>query len=67
MEAIRTRHRDPRHGGYFWSFDDKGPRERDKLAYGHAFVLLRLQHRCAGHPQADALLSDIAEVLETRI
>ena len=67
MEAIRTRHRDPRHGGYFWSFDDEGPRERDKLAYGHAFVLLAAASaKCVGHPEADALLSDIAEVLETR-
>ncbi|HYA73052.1 MAG TPA: AGE family epimerase/isomerase, partial [Roseiarcus sp.] len=57
MEAIRTRHRDSRHGGYFWSFDDEGPRERDKLAYGHAFVLLAAASaKCAGHPQADALL-----------
>jgi sulfoquinovose isomerase len=67
IAAIRTRHRDSRHGGYFWSFDDGGPRERDKLAYGHAFVLLAAASaKCAGHPEADALLSDIAEVLETR-
>ena len=67
MEAIRTRHHDSRHGGYFWSFDDEGPREREKLAYGHAFVLLAAASaKCAGHPRADALLADIAEVLETR-
>ena len=67
MAAIRTRHHDPRHGGYFWSFDDNGPRERDKLAYGHAFVLLAAASaKCAGHPEADALLADIAEVIETR-
>jgi mannose/cellobiose epimerase-like protein (N-acyl-D-glucosamine 2-epimerase family) len=67
MAAIRQRHRDPRHGGYFWSFDDDGPRERDKLAYGHAFVLLAAASaKCAGHPQADALIADIAEAIETR-
>ncbi len=67
MEAIRTRHRDSRHGGYFWSFDEEGPRQRDKLAYGHAFVLLAAASaKCAGHPQADALLADVADVLETR-
>ena len=67
MEAICTRHRDSRHGGYFWSFDDEGPRERDKLAYGHAFVLLAAASaKCAGHPQADALLAEVADVLETR-
>ena len=54
MRAIRTRHRDARHGGYFWSFDDNGPRERDKLAYGHAFVLLAASSaKFVGHPEAD--------------
>ncbi|MGD0763042.1 MAG: AGE family epimerase/isomerase [Roseiarcus sp.] len=67
VEALQTRHRDPRHGGYFWSFDDEGPRERDKLAYGHAFALLAAASaKCAGHPRADALLGDVAEVIETR-
>jgi mannose/cellobiose epimerase-like protein (N-acyl-D-glucosamine 2-epimerase family) len=67
MRAIRERHRDPRHGGYFWSFDDDGPRERDKLAYGHAFVLLAgASAKCVGHPDADALIADVAEILETR-
>lgn len=67
VKALWTRHRDARHGGYFWSFDDEGPRERDKLAYGHAFVLLAAASaKCAGHPQADALLADVAEVLDKR-
>ena len=44
-----------------------GPRERDKLAYGHAFVLLAASSaKCAGHPDADRLLADVSEVLETR-
>jgi len=65
MEALWRRHRDPVNGGYFWSFDDEGPRERDKLAYGHAFVLLAAASaKCVGHPRADALLSDVAEVLD---
>jgi mannose/cellobiose epimerase-like protein (N-acyl-D-glucosamine 2-epimerase family) len=67
MRALLTRHRDSRHGGYFWSFDAEGPRERDKLAYGHAFVLLAASSaKCAGHPDADRLLADISEILETR-
>ena len=67
VKAIRERHRDAKHGGYFWSFDDDGPRERDKLAYGHAFVLLAAASaKCVGHPDADALLADVAEILETR-
>ncbi len=52
LAALRNRHRDARHGGYFWSFDDNGPRERDKLAYGHAIVLLAAASaKCAGHPR----------------
>ena len=67
MRALWTRHRDAREGGYFWSFDADGPRERDKLAYGHAFVLLAASSaKCAGHPYADRLLADISEVLETK-
>jgi sulfoquinovose isomerase len=67
MKAILEGHRDPRHGGFFWSFDDSGPREREKLAYGHAFVLLAASSaRIVGHPDADRLLADVSEVLETR-
>ena len=67
MKALKTRHRDARHGGYFWSFDKDGPRQRDKLAYGHAFVLLAAASaKAAGHPDADALLEDITDVIEMR-
>ena len=67
MNAIWTRHRDSQHGGYFWSFDANGPLERDKLAYGHAFVLLAASSaKSVGHPDADRLLADISEVLETK-
>ena len=67
MASIWEKHRDPSHGGYLWSFDANGPRERDKLAYGHAFVLLAASSaKVAGHPDADRLLADIASVLETR-
>ncbi len=67
MKALWSRHRDAAQGGYFWSFDAQGPRERDKLAYGHAFVLLAASSaKCVGHPLADRLLADISEILETR-
>ena len=67
MQALLTRHRDPRFGGYFWSFDADGPRERDKLAYGHAFVLLAASSaKVVGHPDADRLLADISDIIETR-
>jgi sulfoquinovose isomerase len=67
MKAILERHRDARNGGYFWSFDDDGPREREKLAYGHGFVLLAASSaKVVGHPLADRLLADISEVIEKR-
>jgi len=67
MQAILKRHRDARRGGYFWSFDDDGPRESEKLAYGHAFVLLAASSaKIVGHPLADQLLADISEVLDKR-
>ena len=67
MQTIWTRHRDAKHGGYFWSFDANGPRQSDKLAYGHAFVLLAASSaKVVGHPDADRLLADISEILETR-
>ena len=67
MRALLDRHRDATHGGYFWSFDDDGPRDREKLAYGHAFVLLAASSaKLAGHPLAERLLSDISETLDKR-
>ena len=67
MKAILERHRDAKHGGYFWSFDDDGPREREKLAYGHGFVLLAASSaKIVGHPDADRLIADISEVIEQR-
>jgi len=67
VKAILQRHRDAERGGYFWSFDDSGPREREKLAYGHAFVLLAAASaKLVDHPDADRLLGDISEILERR-
>jgi sulfoquinovose isomerase len=67
MRALWTRHRDSVHGGYFLSFDADGPRERDKLAYGHAFVLLAgASAKVAGHPDADRLIADVSGILDAR-
>lgn len=67
MRFIRDHHRDPEHGGYFWSVDDAGPVRADKLAYGHAFVLLAAASAgAAGHPDARALYDDIMGVIRTR-
>jgi sulfoquinovose isomerase len=65
VNAILDRHRDARNGGYFWSFDDDGPRESEKLAYGHAFVLLAASSaKIVGHPLADRLLADASEMID---
>jgi len=67
MATLLGHHRDQKYGGYVWSFDDDGPRESEKLAYGHAFVLLAASSaKVVGHPQADALLADISAILDTR-
>ena len=67
MFSIHKHHRDPRHGGYFLSFDADGPRERDKLAYGHGFVLLAgASAKVVGHPEADRLIADVSQVLDAK-
>ncbi|OSP54805.1 AGE family epimerase/isomerase [Pseudoruegeria sp. SK021] len=67
MAFLWSRHRDAARGGYYWGVDDAGPVNDSKQAYGHAFVLLAASSaKVVGHPDADRLLADITEVLETR-
>ena len=67
MRSLWTRHRDGVHGGFFRSFSATGPRERDKLAYGHGFVLLAgASAKVAGHPDADRLIADVSGILDAR-
>ncbi|RJL09639.1 AGE family epimerase/isomerase [Paracoccus siganidrum] len=68
MRALWELHRDRTHGGYMWSFAPGGMvADGQKLAYGHAFVLLAAASaKQAGHPDADRLLADICEVIEAR-
>jgi len=64
MEFLWKRHRDPKHGGYFWGVDDEKATDSTKQAYGHAFVLLAASSaKVVGHPGADRLLADVADVL----
>jgi sulfoquinovose isomerase len=63
MDFLWKAHRDATHGGYVWGVggDDR------KQAYGHAFVLLAASSaKLVGHPDADRLLADVTEVLQTR-
>lgn len=68
MTALWQFHRDTVHGGYLTAFaPGGGVADGRKLAYGHAFVLLAASSaKLAGHPDADRLLADIREVIETR-
>lgn len=67
MDFLWNRHRDQKHGGYFWQVDDNGAADSSKQGYGHAFVLLAASSaKVAGHPLAETMLADITEVLETR-
>lgn len=67
MRYLWEKHRDQKHGGYFWQADDNGAADSSKQGYGHAFVLLAASSaKVIGHPLADAMLADISEVLESR-
>ena len=66
MKALWQHHRDTRDGGYLWAFGPDGSvAEGNKLAYGHAFVLLAgASAKMAGHPDADRLIADVMEVID---
>lgn len=67
MDYLWNAHRDAKNGGYFWGVDDDGPTDPLKQAYGHAFVLLAgSSAKLAGHPDADRMIADIAQVLRDR-
>lgn len=68
MAALWRLHRDARHGGYVWAFSPGGGVfEGNKLAYGHAFVLLAgASAKMAGHPDADRLIGDVMEIIDAR-
>lgn len=67
MDFIWNRHRDVVNGGYYWGVDDSGPTQSDKLAYGHAFVLLAASSaKAVGHRDADRLLTDVTDILLRR-
>ena len=67
MRFLWERHRDTRHGGYFWQVRDDGAADDAKQAYGHAFVLLAgAAAKQVGHPDADRLIADALTVLEER-
>ena len=65
MAYLNRHHKDPVHGGYVWSLSSHAVADGTKLAYGHVFVLLAASSaKLAGHPDADALIEDISDVLQ---
>ncbi|QBY01228.1 AGE family epimerase/isomerase [Rhodophyticola sp. CCM32] len=67
MTYLWSTFRDHEHGGYFWSVDGAEPSDGRKLNYGHVFVLLAASSaKKAGHPDADRMIDDITDVLNTR-
>ncbi|KPP83824.1 MAG: N-acyl-D-glucosamine 2-epimerase [Rhodobacteraceae bacterium HLUCCA08] len=67
MAYLFHHHRDPDHGGYVWALEGDAVHDGRKLAYGHVFVLLAgASARLVGHPDADRLIDDIAQVLDAR-
>lgn len=65
LAALWNLHRDARNGGYHWQ---SGPgADSSKQAYGHAFVLLAASSaRMAGFLEADRILADVTDVLNSR-
>jgi mannose/cellobiose epimerase-like protein (N-acyl-D-glucosamine 2-epimerase family) len=68
MDFIWNGHRDHVNGGYVWSVGKGGnPGDDRKQAYAHAFVLLAASSaKVVGHPDADRLLADVAEIIRAR-
>ena len=67
MAYLASHHKDPVHGGFLWALKGDEVSDDRKLAYGHVFVLLAASSaKMAGHPGADALLAEVAEVLDTQ-
>ncbi|GLU48170.1 AGE family epimerase/isomerase [Nocardiopsis ansamitocini] len=68
VQALRGALRDDEHGGWFAALNaDGSPSDDRKDAYQHAFVLLAASSAAlAGRPGADALLTDIGNVIEER-
>ena len=65
LENLEKGHRDPKNGGYIWSFDESGPCNTLKLAYGYVFILLAAASALqAGFEEADNLIKEISQILD---
>ncbi|MCG7495061.1 AGE family epimerase/isomerase [Thalassobius sp. Cn5-15] len=65
FEYLTKHHRDPNNGGFFWSTANGEGANKNKLAYGHVFVLLAAASAtAAGHRDGPQLLEEIDRVLD---
>ena len=67
LDYLRSAHRDPESGGYFWTLHDGLPEDRTQHAYGAAFVLLAYATAAkAGINEARSWIDETWQLLETR-
>jgi len=67
LAFLRDAHHDAEFGGYFWEMAGRVPRDANKMAYGHAFVLLAYASAAkAGLPGARAQIGETYDLLEQR-
>ncbi|QBB70769.1 AGE family epimerase/isomerase [Pseudolysobacter antarcticus] len=67
LDYLRSAHRDPESGGYFWTLHGGQPEDRTQHAYGAAFVLLTYATATkAGITEARAWIDETWQLLETR-
>lgn len=67
LQALTDIFHDPVHGGFVWAPDANTGFMTDKVAYGHAFVLLAAASaKTAGHHAAQAIYEDVRHVLLQR-
>ncbi|MEI6798818.1 MAG: AGE family epimerase/isomerase [Pseudomonadota bacterium] len=67
MAYLLDHHHDRTYGGFFWGVDETGAVRPEKLAYGHAFVLLAAASaQEIGHPDAPRLRDLATQTLLTQ-
>ena len=67
LDYLRSTHRDPESGGYFWTLREGQPEDLTQHAYGAAFVLLAYATAAkAGIKEANLWIDETWQLLETR-
>ncbi|MGH7910831.1 MAG: AGE family epimerase/isomerase [Candidatus Dormibacteraceae bacterium] len=65
LAFLESAHRDPEHGGYWWTVDHSRPVDTTKRAYGHAHVLLGASSALlAGRPGAETTFAAVTRAID---